>query len=145
MEILCPDENVLRQILESGRLRKMPVQVRSGGVERKITIFEDPHHEKQRKNRPFEPSSAKDLCYLNDCYLRFRNEATTWLDSDDIASIAAKHGVSEQWKRPRLMFYVNGELHGIVLSRKIRPLSDAIKAEIAEKFELNRCIEVVIE
>lgn len=145
VDSLCPDETVLRMILESGRLHKIPIQVGYGKNARKITVFEDSHHALRRKSNALDSSSAKDMCYLNDTYLRFRNEATNWLDMDDIASIAAKENVAEMWKRPRLMFYVGDKLCGIILSRKARPSNDIIKAEIAKKFGLNRCIEILID
>lgn len=145
IEKLCPDESVLRGLLESGHIRKIPVQVGSGENIRKITVFEDPHHARNRRSNALSFFIAKDICYMNDCYLRFKSRATRWLDSDDIAELSSDSGLLEKWKRPCMMFYDGDMLCGIILSRKIKPLEDDVKKEIAEKLQLDECIEIIVE
>lgn len=145
IDSLCPDDTVLRGLLESGRIHKIPVQIGSGENIRKIMVFEDAHHARNRRSNALSFFIAKDMCYMNDCYLRFRERATKWLDADDIAALSIASGLEEKWKRPCMMFYDKNTLCGIVLSRKIKPLEEEVKKEIAEKLKLDECIEIVVE
>jgi hypothetical protein len=145
MDVLCPDKDTLRTLLESGRLRKVPVSVKGkDGEYRKITIYELPHYTSKRRSLELKACSAVDICYMNDFYIKNKDQVSRWLDGDDIESIANAKGLKGDWNIPRMMYYVGDELCGVLISKKERPLRDERKQEISKNFALDKCIEILI-
>lgn len=144
MRLMCPDEEVLQDIMESERLYKVPIRSKGeNGEIKKITVYEDHHYKRKRRVQQISEQETKYLSYKNDLYLKYLDTATVWMDQDDISSLAKKRNVNESM-RPHLIFYVDDKRCGIIIRFEQNELDQDEKTQIAGAFDLNKLIEVVV-
>ena len=143
-ELGCTEE-IVRELCESKRLRKVPVQIKNpDGTFRKITVYEDMALNKTRPQACLTEWSATLIWEKNRCYLKFKDTAREWFDESSIESYCKKMPTDVASKqRPGMMFYSESGLIGVFFDRRRKGMTEEERSAASQRFQLDKCIVAV--
>lgn len=136
----CSD-NVIRELCESKRLKKVPVQILDqNGDSVRITVFEDQSLIKTRRNYACITAGPAALIWQkNKFYLENRDIAIEWFDDLSIESHCKALSINIK-DRPGMMLYTEEGLVGVYFCKAKKTLTDEEIAMLKEKYMLDKCV-----
>ena len=141
MDFGC-DDDLIRELCESKRLKKIPVQIRLGdGTNRKITMYEDVNWSKSRSYSCMTEPYAAIIWERNQVYMKYKDIAVDWFDDSMIATHCNDlFGKGHYEEKPGMMFYDQDGLVGVFFDRKKQGFSDEERQAKIEKYKLDKCL-----
>ncbi len=140
-KILCSDDTILREMMEDGELRRIPVEVKmSDKTTKKMYFYEDVTKQKQLSFPNMKEEDAKRICILNNCYCTYKNNAQ-WLKKRDIKRLTENSEIINAKLVPDLMCYHDGQLVAFYIRKNYAKLSERDK----ELIETHLIIDKVME
>ena len=138
---ICSDDTILREMMEDGELRRIPVEVKmSDKTTKKMYFYEDVSTQKQLCFPNMKEEDAKRISILNNCFCTYYEESQ-WLKKSDVKRLVSMSDVSDSKLTPDLMFYNNNQLIAVYVRKNYARLTDEEKTKIESNLTVDKVIE----
>lgn len=138
---LCSDDTIIREMMEDGELRRIPVEVKmSDRTTKKMYFYEDSTKQKQANFPNMKEEDAKRISILNNCFCTYYEESQ-WLKKSDVKRLVSMSDISDTKLMPDLMFYNNNQLIAVYVRKNYAKLTDGEKTKIESNLTVDRVIE----
>lgn len=138
-KILCSDESVFQEMMEDGKIRRIPVEVRmSDKSTKKIYLYELAGRAKAPSFPNMKEDDAKYISILNNCYCKFPD--AQWLEKTDVKRLIVDTNLNGKLV-PTMMFYHDNLLVAVYIHKTYAQLKDQDRQMISEKL----CVDKVLE
>jgi hypothetical protein len=138
---LCSDPSLLKEMMEDGQIRKIPVEVRmSDKTKKKIFFYEEVVKTKPIQFPNMKEEDAVKISLLNKCYCTYAPSATSWFNQTDINRFAQAGGLVGKLV-PNMLFYEGDKMIAVYVLKSYMRLKDDEKTSI----EANLGVDTVLE
>ena len=144
-DLNCP-EHVIRELCETRRLKKGPVQILGAeGMPVRLTFYEDQALARARRNYTCMTAPIAEAVWLkNRFYLANRDIAQDWFDDASIDAYCKEFANGTGTKdKPNMMLYTAEGLVGVYFCKAKKALTEEEKAERSQKYMLDKCVVCV--
>ena len=138
-KMLCSDADVFQEMMEDGKIRRIPVEVRmSDKSTKKIYLYELAGRAKAPSFPNMKEEDAKYISILNNCYCKFPD--AHWFEKADVKRLVGDAGIAKKLV-PTLMFYHDNGLVAVYVHKTFSKLNDEEKQIISEKLSVDKVLE----
>ena len=138
---LCPDDTILREMMDDGELRRIPVEVKmSDKTTKKMYFYEDVTKQKQLCFPNMKEEDAKRIAILNNCFYTYKDDSQ-WLKKRDVKRLAESSEITAAKLVPDLMCYNDNQLIAFYVRKSYAKLIDKEKELIEKHLMVDKVME----
>lgn len=144
---LCPDEEVKKNMLLDGDIRKFPAIMKNKkGEVKTITFYEMAIKTGEYQSIRADASTVRQIAYLNRCYLEYKDKASRFFDLKEIKTYVKNRGFDKYYKfMPHMIFLMDDDLYAVFVHTPRTTMDDDAKAEFYRDIGISNIIEYVTE
>lgn len=140
---ICSDPSLLKEMMEDGQIRKIPVEVRMSDKTKKKMFF----YEEVIKTKPIQFPNMKEedaakISLLNKCFCTYEATVTSWFNHNDINRFAQAGGLTGKLI-PNMLFYEGNKMIAVYVLKSYARLKDSEKAQIESNLGVDTVLEYI--